>query len=169
MSNSASEPTAEESETIEEGAKIIIADPDDYAKTQRIKELHQAKNRVSEIRNQRANLILEYGNNFADDGIDVYNRTLGRAVASYGTELLPMIEAGVEAGILDDEDTELQSMESDIYDFIRYDGRLVDHENEKIEDLPEPVTMGVYRRFQRLQHKLGLSFEIEKQKGPARI
>lgn len=70
-----------------EDAEILLADPDDYHETQRLREIHEARRKVTE---QVRDLEI---NETSGSGIYVHSITrLSHATAVYANELLPLME-----------------------------------------------------------------------------
>jgi len=81
------EPDAEPVDTTDtEDAEILLADPDDYHETQRLREIHEARREVLE---QARNMDI---NEKSGSGIYVYSLTeLSHTVAMYVNEVLPLM------------------------------------------------------------------------------
>ena len=172
MSNSEPEPEAEPKVKVEENSdSIVVVDPDDYQKTKKLEIIHNTKQEVLNVRKNRSELILELGDNFRRDGIEVYQQKLAQTVAQYGSELLPLIEEGLENGTLEKDDLTSQfspeHVEMDVLTFIQMDGR-IDYKDDP-ECPPEPNSLAIYRQLDRIQRKLGLGLELQEDKGPAEI
>jgi len=139
---------------------VFVVDPDDYQKTRKLKAINDAKDYVRKRRKETPETASskEWG------GIHLRN---AEAVAMYGNELLPLIEDAVDQGILEEEDLETQFCS--VREFIAYDGRVPDHENEELLDAKPQIYMAFYRQLERIQRKLGLGLELREDKGPASI
>lgn len=175
MSQEQSKENLEVEET-DEDRSLLVVDPDDYQKTKRLKTINETKQDVIKIRRDREDWISKLGDQFGSvrtgkKGVDFYAGKLGMAVAQYGSELLPLIEEGLEKGVLGEGDVTAQITEDkkkmDILRYIKYDGR-IEIEGE-IQYPPEPNALAVYRQLNRIQRKLGLGLELEEDKGPAEI
>jgi len=160
-----------EVEESSEEKNVFVVDPDNYQKTKKLEIIHNTKQEVLNVRKNRSELILELEENFRDDGIKVYQRKLARTVAQYGSELLPLIEEGLENGTLEKDDLTSQlspeHVEMDVLTFIQMDGR-IDYKDD-LEYLPERNSLAIYRQLDRIQRKLGLGLELQEDKGPASI
>lgn len=156
---------------VEEENDILVVDPDDYQKTKKLELIHKTKEEVLNVRRNRSKLIGELAERFRGNGVETYQRELGRTVAQYGSELLPLIEEALENGTLEEEDLESQMAPEykklDVLEFIQLDGQI--HLKGDIDYPPEPNTMAVYRQLDRIQRKLGLGLDLQENKGPANI
>ena len=150
---------------------VFVVDPDDYQKTKKLEIIHNTKQEVLNVRKNRTELILELGDQFRDDGFEVYEREFARTVAQYGSELLPLIEEGIENGTLSEEDLTTrvspEHTEMDLLRFVRRGGQI--KWNGEIEYAPELNSLAIYRQLDRIQRKLGLGLELQEDKGPASI
>jgi len=167
MSDSESHREVEESN---EDKSVFVVDSEEYTKTKKLQLINKTKEEVIDLKHQREDAIGYLGDNFAGDGLEIYCSKLAQNVALYGSELLPLIEQGLEKGTLDEEDTytrEVPQKEEGIHvvTFIRNDGRIVDSKKE----LREMYNLAVYRQLERIQRKLGLGLDLEENKGPAKI
>jgi hypothetical protein len=160
-----------EVEESSEEKNVFVVDPDDYQKTKKLEIIHNTKQEVLNVRNNRSELIVELGDNFRGDGIEIYQRRLAKTVAQYGSELLPLIEEGLANGTLEEDDltSELspEHAEMDVLTFIKMDGRIDYKDN--LEYPPGPNSLAIYRQLDRIQRKLGLGLELQEDKGPASI
>lgn len=139
----------------DQNPKLYVDDPDDYAKTRKLKALADAKAHVRKVRNDRPGRAT----NSEWDGLNI---RLAECVASYGHELLPLLEAAEAAGTIGDHDYYTDGpQKTDIRQFVFTDGRV---ENDKGTDFMVPPphrSMSVYRHLQRLERKLGLGLDLE--------
>jgi len=166
----------EEAVTVEESDEknYLVVDPDDYQKTKKLESIYKTKQEVLKIRNNRSSIIKELSNNFSSNsrtGLDMYGNKIAKAVAQYGSELLPLIEEGLNKDTLSEDDL-VASLSEDRLDmnvvqFIKYDGRV--KYKDELQYLPEPNSLAVYRQLERIQRKLGLGLDLEEQKGAAEI
>ena len=144
---------------------VFVVDPEDYQKTRRLKEIHQAKKEVQQIRRNRSQIISDISGKFQEPSGKVYQQTLARHVAQYGSELLPLIEKGREIEALSDDDLTCslgpRYVDIDVRQFTRLDGKIpIDGE---IRDSPERNTMEVYRQLNRIMSDLGLGLDLEQE------
>jgi hypothetical protein len=142
-------------DTTDETAEIYVADPDDYAKTRKLKALNDAKSHVRQVRNDRPGLA-------KDKEWDGLNQRLGVAVASYGHELLPLLEAAQDAGIIGDGDFYTDGVgKDDVRVFINTDGRIESADGSGYDVPPPHRAMAIYRHLQTLERKLGLGLQLD--------
>jgi len=155
-----------------EDRDLYVVDPDDYQKTKKLEIIHQTKKEILKIRRNRGKLIQEYDDGFRQSGIEIYESNLAQAVALYGSELLPLIEEGLDEGTLEKDDVTTRiaedKIEMDVMFFIEFDGRILDDDGDCIRP-PETNTMVIYRQLDRIQRKLGLGLDLEEDKGAAEI
>jgi hypothetical protein len=168
--------TPEEAATVEEPdeSKYLVVDPDDYQTTKKLESIYKTKQQVLNIRENRGDIIKDMSDNFSTKqrtGLDMYSQRLSQAVAQYGSELLPLIEEGLEKGTLSEDDLVVslseERLDVNVVHFVKYDGR--HKHNGEFINLPEPNSLAVYRQLERIQRRLGLGLDIEEQKGPAEI
>ena len=139
----------------EDDAKLYVADPDDYARTRKLKALSDAKDHVRKLRNDRPGTAT----NREWDGLDA---RLSEAVASYGHELLPLLEAAEAAGTIADGDYYTDGpQKTDIRQYLYTDGRVETRDGTDFEVPPPHRAMAIYRHLQRLERKLGLGLDLE--------
>jgi len=131
---------------------IRVDDPDNYAKTRKLKALNDAKEHVRKLRNKRPPTAE------SDMWKGIRART-GEAVATYGSELLPLLEEAEATGVIDEEDYYNRG-DVDVRDFIIYDGRFEKSDGE-IEYGGLTQVMAVYRHLLRLERRLGLGLQLE--------
>jgi hypothetical protein len=140
-----------------EDTKLYIADPDDYARTRKLKALSDAKGHVRKLRNDMPTTA----NKREWNGI---HARLAEAVASYGHELLPLLEEAEDNGIIGDGDFYTNTgHKRDVRNLIYTDGRVGDPAEEEV-GVPAPhESMAIFRHLQKLERKLGLGLELEEQ------
>lgn len=179
---------SEANETETDGDRIVLEDPDDYAKTQKIRRLNSLKSKVQ--RWDRPDM----------DGIERYYRR----IRHYGSELLPVIQEALENGTIHKDDlrystdTDNPNSTFDVLKFLQTgqchyvtisDGTERFHKAKMTSRSPftirDGVTLGNQGTFEARFHrdtldrhfakmieaesKLGLGFSFEKQKGPAQL
>jgi len=146
---------AEPVDETDEAAEIYVADPDDYAKTRKLKALNDAKSHVRQVRNDRPGLA-------KPDEWDGLNHRLAEAVASYGHELLPLLEAAQDAGVVGDGDFYTDGpRKDDVRTFINTDGHVKTADGPEFEVPPPHRAMTVYRHLQKLERELGLGLQLD--------
>lgn len=140
-----------------EDAKLYVADPDDYAKTRKLKALADAKANVRKVRKNRP------GTATSNEWNDL-NIRLAEAVASYGHELMPLLEEAKENGIIGDDDLDLGiQRDTTVGKFIVADGRIEKRDGDGFEPAPPHVSMAVYRQLQKIERKLGLGLSLHEE------
>lgn len=149
------EPPLEDTDA--EDAKLYVADPDDYAKTRKLKALADAKAHVRKVRKDRPGEA-------TPDEWDSLNMRLAGAVASYGHELMPLLEEAKENGVIDDGDLDLGIRGgTNAGEFIVADGRIEKRDGDGFEPAPPHVAMAVYRLLQKIERKLGLGLSLHEE------
>lgn len=140
-----------------EDAKLYVADPDDYAKTRKLKALADAKAHVRKVRKDRPGTA-------TDDEWKNLNIRLAEAVASYGHELMPLLEEAKENGVIGDDDLDLGIRGgTSVGQYIVADGRIEERDANRFEPAPPHVAMAVYRRLQKIERKLGLGLSLHEE------
>lgn len=137
----------------DEPAKLYVADPDDYAKTRKLKALNDAKANVRRTRQDRPATATskEWGG---------LNQQLAQAVASYGHELLPLLEEAEAAGTIDGDDYSTRG-NVDVRTYITTDGHVMEEIGTEYETPGPARSMSVYRQLQTLERKIGLGPSLE--------
>ena len=141
----------------DDSANLAVADPDDYAKTRKLKALSDAKAEVRKVRNNKPNTATER------EWKGVRAR-LAERVALYGHELLPLLEAAERADKIFNGDYYADGGrgKTDVRTFITTDGKLERPDGE-YEVPPTHEIMLVYRHLQKLERKLGLGLTLEEE------
>jgi hypothetical protein len=159
-----------EIEESEETKNVLVVDPDDYRKTQKLKAINEAKREFKEINRNHTELYREMKETWSNPK-EALRRKRAHALASYGSELLPLIEEGLETGALSEDDLMASlgggRIDMEIRKIVRQDGHL--DIREEREPLPRTNCMEVYRQLERIERKLGLGLDLEEDKGPANI
>ena len=146
-------------------SNVFVVDPDDYQKTKKLKAIHNARDHVLDVRKNKRDSIDHY-NQFQGPWYETYHRHLAETVASYGHEVMPIIEEAKEEGVIDDD---LLSIEGPVHilEFIYTEGKV---EEDGEMTYPSPVkTMAVYRQLDKILRELGLGLSFEEDQGPAEI
>jgi hypothetical protein len=161
-----------EIEESEKEKNVLVVDSDDYQKTKKLKLINKAKEEAISLRHDREDAIDYLGDSFERRGLDTYHMKLAQTVALYGSELLPLIEDGLEKGALEEDDTTTRKLPHqtrglDVVAFVQRDGRISNGDETKWP--PEPLTLAIYRQLERIERKLGLGLDLEEDKGPANI
>ena len=171
MSNSEPEPEAEPKLKAEENSdSIVVVDPDDYHKTQKLKAINEAKKEYRKYKRQRSEILHKLEEKWANPE-EAYHSERSMRLAEYGTELMPLIEEGLEKGVLTEEDMKCSlgygSREIDVRKVVTSGGRI--YKDGEMEPIPILNSDEVYRQLERIERKLGLGLELETDKGPAEI
>lgn len=74
-----------------EDAQLLLADPDDYHRAQRLKEIHDARRQAAKARREAADKYDDIRH--PEDRRNRQHAYLGRRVHQYGIELEPLIDA----------------------------------------------------------------------------
>ena len=174
MSNSEPEPEAEPKVKVEENSdSIVVVDPDDYQKTQKLKAINEAKKEYRRYKREKTEILQELEETW-EDPVEAYKLERGMRLAEYGTELMPLIEEGLEKGVLTEEDMKCSrllgdsSTDIDVRKVVRTRGREFNKDGE-MEPIPTLNSDEVYRQLERIERKLGLGLELQEDKGPAEI
>lgn len=138
---------------------VFVVDPDDYAKTRKLKAIADAKEHVWKLRRNRDDVTTKRK-------IENRRDRTAQAVAGYGSLLIPLIEDGLEKGAI--EKDMLVMKQFDIRGFVEYDGRLPTDDDE-LEMASMVEAMKIYRRFEAIERELGLGLEIDEETKPAQI
>ena len=171
MGNSEPEPESKPKVEPEENSdNIVVVDPDDYQRTQKLKAIEEAKREYRRYKREKGQILVEFSEYWGSPK-EAYNSERAMRIAEYGTELMPLIEAGLEEGVLTEEDIRFGSgnefKEVNIKEIVRNGGQVpMDGEYK-----PLPALFGdaVYRQLERIERKLGLGLKLELDKGPAEI
>jgi hypothetical protein len=171
MSNSEPEPEAEPKVKPEENSdSIVVVDPDDYQKTQKLKAINEAKKEYRKYKRQKSEILQELTEQWINSE-EVYDSERGMRLAEYGTELMPLIEEGLEKGALTEEDMKCSLgdgfREIDVRKVVTNGGRVF--KDGEMEPIPTLNSDEVYRQLERIERKLGFGLELETDKGPAEI
>lgn len=171
MSNSEPEPEAEPKLKAEENSdSIVVVDPDDYQKTQKLKAINEAKKEYRKYKRQKSEILQELKEQWRNPE-KAYDSERGMRLAEYGTELMPLIEEGLEKGALTEEDMKCSLgdgfREIDVRKVVTNGGRVF--KDGEMEPIPTLNSDEVYRQLERIERKLGFGLELETDKGPAEI
>jgi len=171
MSNSEPEPEAEPKLKAEENSdSIVVVDPDDYQKTQKLKAINEAKKEYRKYKRQKSEILQELKEQWRNPE-EAYDSERGMRLAEYGTELMPLIEEGLEKGALTEEDMKCSLgdgfREIDVRKVVTNGGRVF--KDGEMEPIPTLNSDEVYRQLERIERKLGFGLELETDKGPAEI
>jgi len=159
-----------EEELSTDSTTVVVTDSEDYGQTQKLKHIYRAKESVQKMRRNQEELIKEYDEYWHQThGRDIYHRELAKSVASYGSELLPIINQALEQDQLSTPDLLSDRFNIDIRDFITTDGQKIDTDSGDTEPYNILQTLDVYRHLNTLLGELGLGLQLEEEKGPAEI
>ena len=171
MNNSEPEPETEPKVKAEENSdSIVVVDPDDYQKTQKLKAINEAKKESRRYKREKTEILQKLEESWRNPE-EAYESERGMRLAEYGTELMPLIEEGLEKGALTEEDMKCSrllgdgSREIDVREVVRTKGQT----DGEMEPIPVINSDEVYRQLERIERKLGLGLELETDKGPAEI
>jgi hypothetical protein len=165
-----------EIESSEEKKNVLVVDPDDYRKTQKLKAIQEAKDHYREFTLNPNKKFDELKDTWANPKEAIEHQE-AQALAMYGSELLPLIEEGLEKGALSEDDLKVETNiavsrlldkpEMDIREVVELRGRI--WANEEKQALPQSFQKRIYRQLERIERKLGMGLDIEEDKGPANI
>lgn len=172
MSETPQTEQVEVEESSEENSdNIVVVDPDDYQRTQKLKAIQEAKDEYKRYKRNKSEILMEMKEVWVN-GEEAYRRERGERIADYATELIPLIEEGIERGPLTEEDTitslgpEYENI--DIIRVAKFSGHVNAGDGE-LASLSAPNCDDIYRQLERIERKLGLGIELELDKGPAKI
>jgi hypothetical protein len=161
----------------EETDNIVVVDPDDYQKTQKLKSIQEAKDHFKSFTTNEVEMFQKLDDTYGNPKQALKYRR-GKALAMYASELMPLIEEAIvndvltEADLIVDTNPAVESAigksELGIREIIEFDGAVV-VDGEKLDDIPEIHSKKVYRRLEAIERELGLGLELEENKGPAEI
>lgn len=160
----------------EETENILVVDPTDYRKTQKLKSIQKAKDHYKDFTLKPVK-TWENLSRVHDDTNLAYRVERQKALANYGSELLPLIEEGIEKGAISECDMKIDTRpavakflnkeEIDLREII--DRRGAVKANNEIQKPASEFLDRAYRQFERLERKLGMGLDIEEQNEPAEI
>jgi len=161
---------SEKVELEEESDNFVVVDPDNYQKTKKLQSIREAKDHFKEVRRNENEIKVELKGQWRNYR-EAYRDMRAKAVSDYASEMVPLIEAGLESNTLS-EDNLIASLGPKKHDI---DVRWVAKNNGKInvdgemEPLPGLNCSEVYRQLERIERELGLGLDLEEDKGPAQI
>jgi hypothetical protein len=155
-----------------EEATFAVVDPDDYRKTKKLQAIQKSKDHYKEYkrnRNQKMKELKDQWSNWRE----AYRERQASAIADYASELMPLIEEGLENDTLSEDDL-IASLgpnkaDLDVRMVAKEGGQVPIGENRERKSMPKPNCDEVYRQLERIERKLGLGLELEENKGPAEI
>ena len=165
---------------------VAVVDPDDYAKTRKIKQIEDAKENVLNLRRQADKKLKEWGEDRVEPGVVIYYWRLGEAVADYGREVQPYISKALQKGIITEEDVtirlkDVDGIEAEEFRLVRWitnDGDIEpllktwETSQPHKDDYPYPPTdicMAVFDQINQIKLDIGLGPTLEEQRTPAEI
>lgn len=156
----------DQSQTIdadEDNAEFLVVDSEDYQQTKNLEAIFKAKKQVRQLTQDP-----EWIERDSSAAKRQYNKKLCYAVCYYGSELLPLIEEAIENEIISEDMTQLSW--GAIQDYVTSNGHIPKNKDEDEWIRAKPLqSMAVYRQLRRIERKLGLGIEIEKETEPAQI
>lgn len=133
MSYSNSEDPEQIDTTDAEDAELLLADPEDYHRAQRLKEIHDARKQVHDI-------IRNYGQIGDEKSYEHARMALSNAITMYIAELEPLIEdAGAEVSLPD------KYPWKDVHEFANRNGKLPSDHKIDAKYIPKPNATEVFR------------------------
>lgn len=137
-----------------EDAELLVVDPEDYNKTQRLKEIHRARENVLDV-------ARDLPGRAPTKEHDEANYQIAKAVSMYVLELEPIVQEAIQHDALSEEDIQLTSdydtkdhPHKDIFQFAFRFGQSNDGYPHRA------VSMQVLRKANDLMRKLGLELEL---------
>ena len=155
-----------------EEATFAVVDPDDYRKTKKLQAIQKSKDHYKELkrnRNQKMQELKDQWKNWRE----AYRQRQASAIADYASELIPLIEEGLENDTLSEDDL-IASLgpnkaDLDVRTVAKEGGQVPIGENRERKPMPRANCDEVYRQLERIERKLGLGLQLEENKGPAEI
>lgn len=171
-----SNPEHVKTEASEDTKNVLVVDPEDYQKTQKLKSIQEAKDHFKSFTlNEREKF--EKLSETWENPEEALKHKQAKALSMYGSELIPLIERGIERGGISEDDLQVEldnftksilgKKSMSIRDIVELEGRI--HNGDDIRPLPSHTQMRVYRQLERIEAKLGLGLDLEESKGPAKI
>ena len=150
--------------------KIVVVDPDNYRNTKKLQSIHKAKEHYKTLARNRIDRETEIKDAWANYQ-KVVKKEVAEAVADYIAELVPLIEEGIDRGVLEDEDLMVpvytQEERTDITHLAAKGGKVLD--DGEVRPIHAVTAREVYIQGERIERKLGLGLDLEEEKGPASI
>ena len=148
-----------------EEATIMVADPEDYQKSKKLKAIHESKKRVREVIKNKHEIHQEVnvGN------MKHFRGKLGDSIAMYGLEMMPLIEEAMRKEVIGEEDLDAGPMEPDLRTFVDVGGAVRDEDTREMRPPKQWEGMNYYQQLQRIERKLGLGLDLEEEQTPAEI
>lgn len=166
MSDSESEKTVID----EEASNVFVVDPEDYRKTKKLQAIQDSKEHFRDLRRNRAEYEHELKEKYTNNR-EAYEGIKAEAIADYASELVPLIEAGLEKGALSEDDlianSDKKQMSVNVIEVAEERGRMWN--GDEVIPLLDTLCGEVYRQLERIERKLGLGLELEENKDPAEI
>jgi hypothetical protein len=160
----------------EESNGVVVVDPEDYQRTQKLKAIQEAKDYYKSFTFEESKKYHKLSETWSNPKEALYYQE-AEALSLYVSELIPLIEKGIEQGGLSEQDLQvelagwtlvvLSSETMDIRDVVEHQGTI--HGENETRPLPDRMQMRVYRQLERIEAKLGLGLDLEIDKGPAEI
>lgn len=155
---------------------IVVIDPDNYRKTKKLQSIQEVKDRYREFTINRSKRFRELDETWANPD-EAIRKEEAQTLSMYGSELLPLIEEGIEKGAISESDLEVEAdtvtknlvgkPTVNVRDVIQLEGYIL--EDGEPRHFPRHFQKKVYRQLERIERKLGLGLELEENKGPAEI
>ena len=165
-----------EVEEADKEKNVLVVDPDDYRKTQKLRAIQEAKDDYRAFTLNRSERYEELNETW-DNPKEAMKDEEATSLAMYASELLPLIEEGLDKGALSEDDLKVETdeltarflgkAEMDIREIVDLQGRI--WANEEKQAIPRKYQKRVYRQLERIERKLGLGLDLEEDKGPANI
>jgi hypothetical protein len=151
---------------------IVVVDPEDYKRTQKLKAIERCKEEYRKYLRKRHEEVDSLGEKWSNPE-EAYRSHLGTLVAAYGDELIPLVEEALEKDAIDESCLILEtgpglSADIDVRDVCRYEGNVMT-QDQGIVVPPRRVISAVYRQLERVEKELGLGVNLEVDQGPAEI
>jgi len=152
----------------DESVKLYVADPDDYAKTRKLRAINDAKAHYRGFtteRNERHKNLTNQVRFPADE----LERQEAEALALYASELLPLIDEAIQKGSLSEDDLVVErdrvvnnateGREMSIREVARTQAYIPT--NGEPQPLHKSFQMKVFRELEKIEREIGLGIGLE--------
>jgi hypothetical protein len=155
--------------------KMYVVDSEEYQKTKKLQSIYEAKKEFRNVWYNKEDNIERLKDTYYTDnhkqgeGMRLYRGHLADILAMYGSELSPIIRDAVDAGLLEQDDLEVElETDQNLLQLTRKKYQIKD-DKDGWRTLRCSCLLDVFRTYERVQRKLGLGLDIEEETEPAII